>query len=174
MNPCLWFLILQEFGALQTSLLKHNGRLKQSGSLPLSTARTAGGLEVPHCGPAAKLRQGQKLKLFAYLHTIFCTFYPMQDVFDEWHVLHTANIIRPHRSTTYVDAAYSYRPSSVVCLSVGLSVTLVSPAKTAAPIELPFGLRTWVGPGNHILDGVQIPHGKGQIFGGEWASHCKV
>jgi len=21
------------------------------------------------------------------------------------------------------------------------------------------------GPGNHVLDGVQIPHGKGQIFG---------
>jgi len=37
----------------------------------------------------------------------------------------------------------------------------------AAPIELPFGLRTWVGPGNHVLDGVQIPHGKGQIFWGE-------
>jgi len=55
-------------------------------------------------------------------------------------------IIRPHRSTTYVDAAYSYQPSSVVCRSVGLSicrfVTLVSPAKTAAPTELPFGLRT--------------------------------
>ena len=33
-------------------------------------------------------------------------------------------IIRPHRSTTYVDAAYSYRPSSVVCRSVGLSVGL--------------------------------------------------
>ena len=30
--------------------------------------------------------------------------------------------VRPHRSTTYVDAAYSYRPSSVVCLSVRLSV----------------------------------------------------
>ena len=30
-------------------------------------------------------------------------------------------IIRPHRSTTYVDAAYCYRPSSVVCLSVCLS-----------------------------------------------------
>jgi len=29
--------------------------------------------------------------------------------------------MRPHRSTTYVDAAYCYRPSSVVCLSVGLS-----------------------------------------------------
>jgi len=55
------------------------------------------------------------------------------------------HFIRPHRSTTYVgiDAAYSYRPSSVVCRSV----TLVSPAKTAAPIDLPFGLRTWVGPG---------------------------
>jgi len=31
-------------------------------------------------------------------------------------------IIRSHRSTTYVDAAYSYRPSSVVCRSVCLSV----------------------------------------------------
>jgi len=34
-------------------------------------------------------------------------------------------IIRPNRSrpTTYVDAAYCYRPSSVVCLSVCRSVT---------------------------------------------------
>ena len=30
-------------------------------------------------------------------------------------------ILTPHRSTTYVDAAYSYRPSSVVCRSVCLS-----------------------------------------------------
>ena len=39
--------------------------------------------------------------------------------------------------------------------SVGLFVTLVSPAKTAEPIEMPFGLRTLVGPGNHdiVLDG---------------------
>ena len=29
-----------------------------------------------------------------------------------------------------------------VALSVGLSVTVVSPAKTAEPIEMPFGLRT--------------------------------
>ena len=62
-----------------------------------------------------------------------------------------------------------------VASSVGLSVTLVSPAKTAAPIELPFGLRTWVGTGNHVLDGgPEPPHGKGQIFGGELAFHCKV
>ena len=31
-------------------------------------------------------------------------------------------IIRPHRSTTYVDAAYCYRQSSVVCRFVGPSV----------------------------------------------------
>jgi len=35
---------------------------------------------------------------------------------------------------------------------VGRSVTLVSPAKTAEPIEMPFGLTTRVGPGNHVLD----------------------
>jgi len=46
-----------------------------------------------------------------------------------------------------VDAVYCYRPSSVVCLSVCRSVTLVSPAKTAEPTEMPFGLRTLVGPG---------------------------
>ena len=40
----------------------------------------------------------------------------------------------------------------MVCLSVGLSVTLVSPAKTAEPIEMPFMLRIRVGPGNHLLD----------------------
>jgi len=74
----------------------------------------------------------------------------------------------------YVDVAYCYRPSSVVCRSVGLSVTLVSPAKTAAPIELPFGLKTWVDPGNHALDGGPDPPWKGANFWGEWASHCKV
>ena len=50
-----------------------------------------------------------------------------------------------------------------VVWSVGLSATLVSPAKTAAPIEVPFGLRTRVGPGNHVLDGICILHGKGQF-----------
>ena len=49
-----------------------------------------------------------------------------------------------------------------VCLSVRLSVTPVSPAKMTAPIKMPFGLRTGVGSKNHVLDGVQIPHGKGQ------------
>jgi len=49
-----------------------------------------------------------------------------------------------------------------VCRSVCGPVTLVSPAKTAAPIEMPFVLRTLVGPRNHVLDGIQNPHGKGQ------------
>jgi len=30
-------------------------------------------------------------------------------------------------------------------------------------IEILFALRTQVGSGNHVLDGVQIPHGKGQF-----------
>ena len=33
----------------------------------------------------------------------------------------TLAVFRPHCSTMYVDAAYSYRPSSMVCLLVGLS-----------------------------------------------------
>ena len=33
----------------------------------------------------------------------------------------------------------------MVCLSVGMSVTVVGPAKTAGPIEMPFGLWTHVG-----------------------------
>jgi len=50
-----------------------------------------------------------------------------------------------------------------VAWSVGLSVTLVSPAKTVAQIEMPFGLRTRVGPRNHALHGVQIPMGRGNF-----------
>ena len=53
-----------------------------------------------------------------------------------------------------------------VVWSVGWSVTLLSPAKTAESMEMPFRLRSQVGPGNHELDGVQIPHGKGQFSGG--------
>jgi len=34
--------------------------------------------------------------------------------------------IRPHCSITYVDVAYCYRPSSLVCLSLCLSVTIVT------------------------------------------------
>jgi len=62
-----------------------------------------------------------------------------------------------------------------VAWSVGLFVTLVSPAKMVALIEMQFGLRTRVGPRNHVLDGdPDPPMGRGN-FGGngqfwrEWA-----
>ena len=38
--------------------------------------------------------------------------------------------------------------------------------KTAEAVEMPFWMKTQVNPGNHALDGVQIPQGKGAIFGG--------
>jgi len=49
----------------------------------------------------------------------------------------------------------------VVCLSV----RLVSRAKTAEPIEMPFGLRTRVGPGNHVLDEGPDPPWEEAIMG---------
>ena len=65
----------------------------------------------------------------------------------------------------------------MVCRSVGLSVglfvdlsvTLVSLAKTAAPIEMPFGLRTRVGPRNHVLDRGPDPPWEGAILRGRGA-----
>ena len=50
--------------------------------------------------------------------------------------------------------------------SVDRSVTVMSPVKTAEPIEMPFGLRTWVDPGNHVLDGGQDPPWDWAIFWG--------
>ena len=38
-----------------------------------------------------------------------------------------------------------------------MSVTVVSPAKTAEPIEVQFGFRIRVGPGNHVLGGSPDP-----------------
>jgi len=41
--------------------------------------------------------------------------------------------------------------------------TAVSCAKTAEPIEIPFGLWARMGPSNHVLDGVKMPLGKGEF-----------
>jgi len=38
-------------------------------------------------------------------------------------------------------------------------------AKTAEPIKKPFWMKTRVDQRNHVLDGVQIPQGKGQFVG---------
>jgi len=42
---------------------------------------------------------------------------------------------------------------------------MVSCAKIAAPIEMPLGVKTCVGPRNHVLEGVEIPTGR-DIFEG--------
>jgi len=54
----------------------------------------------------------------------------------------------------------------VVCLSVSLSVTVVSHAKSADPIDMPFGLWTRVGTRNHVLDGDPGHQCAGTIFRG--------
>jgi len=87
----------------------------------------------------------------------------METVFRQFHRCHFQfrhPIFRPHRSTTYVEIV-----TDRAVWSVCQSVTLVSPAKTTEPIKMPFGLRTWVGPRNHVLDGARSPHGKGQFWG---------
>ena len=53
-----------------------------------------------------------------------------------------------------------------VCLSACLcSGHTGELCKTAEPIEMPFWGLTFCGPGNHVLDGVEIPHGKRQFSG---------
>jgi len=54
-----------------------------------------------------------------------------------------------------------------------LSVTLVSPAKTVEPIEMPFGLRTRVCLRIHVLDGVSKSPWEGANLR-EGADHCKL
>ena len=52
----------------------------------------------------------------------------------------------------------------------------MSCAKTDEPIEMPFGLWTWVGPRNHVLGhGPDAPQGKEICFGqGHVPPNCKV
>jgi len=66
----------------------------------------------------------------------------------------------------YVDAAYCYRR--------GLSVAVVSLAKTAEPIEMPFGLWTRVDSKNHAFGRGPDPPYEGAMLRGKGAAHCKV
>jgi len=50
-----------------------------------------------------------------------------------------------------------------VAWSVGRSVMIVSPAKMAEPIEMPFGVWTQVDPRNHLSNGSRSPQVKGQF-----------
>jgi len=80
----------------------------------------------------------------------------------------TCLLFRLHPSTMYLDVAYCYRLNSTVCRSV----TVVSPVKTVELVEMQFGLTTWVGPRNHVLDGSpDTPVERGNYEG---AAHCKV
>ena len=83
-------------------------------------------------------------------------------------------IIILHCSTTYLDVAYYYRPSIMVCLLVCRSVTVVSPAKAVETIEMPFGLRIRVGPRNYALDGGSDPPWDGAVIGVNGVAHCIV
>ena len=49
----------------------------------------------------------------------------------------------------------------------------MSPAKPAEPIAMPFGLRTPVGPGNHVLDGSPDPPWEGAVLRRKGASIVK-
>jgi len=77
------------------------------------------------------------------------------------------HITRPHCSTTYVDAAYCYRSSSMVCLLADLSACHSSePCKNVQNDQDSVRLRTWVGPSNYVLMEVQIPPWEGGNFEG--------
>jgi len=118
------------------SHLEFSGSGPPSGLLNFYDCQTLKGLLIFLLGPA---------RLRSFLFTLFCHMGSCKFRGSD-----SEKIFGPHCSTMYVDAAYCYRPSSVVCRSVcrsvyqlvGLSVTLVSPAKTAEPIKI--GLRTWV------------------------------
>jgi len=61
----------------------------------------------------------------------------------------------------YADAAYCYKPSSVVCRSVCHSS---EPCKTAETIEMSFESTTRVDLGNHVLDRGPDPPWEGAIL----------
>jgi len=48
----------------------------------------------------------------------------------------------------------------------------VNPAKTAEPIEIPFGIWIRVSPGKHILDRAADPHAKEQRLGERTCQSC--
>jgi len=60
---------------------------------------------------ALSLNSSNELGDFSHNGCGFCDYYENITNTD-------IDIIRPHRCTTYIDAAYCYRRSSVVCLSV--------------------------------------------------------
>jgi len=73
-------------------------------------------------------------------------------------------VVNPHSLRKAQNTAYCYL-CSVICLSISLCDTSMSPEKTDKPIEIPFVLWTRVGPRNHVISGDLDPPGEGAIFG---------
>ena len=72
-------------------------------------------------------------------------------------------VFRPHLSTTYVDEAYSCRPSIVVCRSV---CHTSETCKNGCTNRVAVWVEDLGGPGEpRIRWGSRSPHGKGQILG---------
>jgi len=68
------------------------------------------------------------------------------------HIVLHGDPAHPPRGT----ASPNFRSMSIVAKRSPISATIVSPAKTAEPIEIPFGLWTLVDTRKHVLHGVHI------------------
>jgi len=87
--------------------------------------------------------------LLTYLKSVDCIFNvkgSTDDYKDASHALHRCKVL-----LQMSHVAWSVFLSVCVCL-LGTRVSL---AKTAKPIEMPFGGLTRVGPWNHVLEGVE-------------------
>ena len=72
----------------------------------------------------------QIMVLNFYLKALNCSLTDCMSHYVKKHHVQVVNSFSQYRSTTHVDEAYCYQPSSVVCWSV----TIVSPAKTAKDV----------------------------------------
>ena len=78
-------------------------------------------------------------------------------------------IIKPHRSTTYVDVAYCYRPCSVICRSVYLSVCRTNEScKNGCTDRDAVWIEDLGGPKEPCIRwGFKSPIGRGNFLGGK-------
>jgi len=115
----------------------------------VSVSRLSGAAFRNHCCVKGPTTDDLKTLCLTSLRTVIQTFAMVKQSTVTVRYYFTAFVLlfRPHRSITYVDAACCYRRSSVVCLSVCLSVMIMSLAKITELVEMPFRLWTLVGQG---------------------------
>jgi len=83
--------------------------------------------------------------------SMICVHYIIIYQIKPWYGIYV--ICKAKRSAAKVCTLFDGREGISVPLSLCQSVSLVSRAKTAEKIKLPFGFRTWLGPLNHVLQG---------------------